>query len=132
MFFTSSSGRFSENHCVAEILVLYARKNAVSEKREKRMTGKSALYQLVRSAANGAVSRTGHSCKAQQDKSVELTDCGQSDPLLPQRMQAQHSIAVEAELLLQCSLFRGIGHSFIQVSVHVKPAIRHACANVCS
>jgi len=71
-------------------------------------------------------------CKAQQDKSVELTDCGQSDPLLPQQMQAQHSIAVAAEILLQCSLFRGIGHSPIQISVHVKPAIRHACANVCS
>jgi hypothetical protein len=48
----------------------------------------------------------------------ELTQRGQTGLLLAQRVQAQHFIAVAAELLLRCSLCRRNGHSAIQVSVH--------------
>jgi hypothetical protein len=46
------------------------------------------LAARARSTENAAIAKssvpprggkTGHSCKAQQDKSVELTDCGQSE-----------------------------------------------------
>jgi hypothetical protein len=49
------------------------------------------LAARARSTENAAIAKssvpprggkTGHSCKAQQDKSVELTDCGQTGPSL--------------------------------------------------
>ncbi|MFT4707973.1 MAG: hypothetical protein ACI9PU_001817, partial [Ascidiaceihabitans sp.] len=73
---------------------------------------------ITTSKCCGAARQSGHSLQLQNLRGGELTDCGQTGLLLAQRVQAQHFIAVAAELLLRCSLCRRNGHSAIQVSVH--------------
>lgn len=53
--FVRLNGRFGEKRCVVAILVLRARGNAASAKREKPMTALSAVYQFMRGAAKGSV-----------------------------------------------------------------------------
>ena len=57
------------------------------------------LAARARSKENAAIAKssvpprggkTGHSCKAQQDKSVELTDCGQTGLMHLRLLLAQH------------------------------------------
>jgi hypothetical protein len=79
----------------------------------------------------GAARHCGLSLQPQNQEIGEFTVCGQTGLLLAQIMQMQHFIAVAVELLLRCSPCRGSGHSTLQISVHVKPTIRSAWANVC-
>jgi hypothetical protein len=66
------------------------------------------LAARARSKENAAIAKssvpprggkTGHSCKAQQDKSVELTDCGQTGLVQPRLMLTQKLLACPASLV---------------------------------
>jgi hypothetical protein len=78
------------------------------------------LAARARSKENAAIAKssvpprggkTGHSCKAQQDKSVELTDCGQSGLVQLQLLLTQHFPAFAVGRILQRSGFHRTGRS---------------------
>jgi hypothetical protein len=68
------------------------------------------LAARARSTENAAIAnsstpprggKTGHSCKVQQDKSVELTDCGLSGLVHVRLLLTQHFVAAAAYFMLQ-------------------------------
>jgi hypothetical protein len=91
------------------------------------------LTARARSTENAAIAKssvplrggkTGHSCKAQQDKSVELTDCGLSGLMHVRRMLTQHLLAFAAEEFRRRSDFHQTGHWIGQKWLKSKLTIR--------
>jgi hypothetical protein len=93
------------------------------------------LAARARSTENAAIAKsstpprgrkTGQSCKAQQDKSVELTDCGLSALLPTQRILTQHFLALAAQGVLRRGEIPQTGRSITSERIDSKPTLRCA------